>query len=160
MNEILIKLFTQNMDSQLYAEIIHGYIFPFAGEKFNFQMNLHQDNDSKHSSKLCSNVLKELKLNWVYLIIVLVFISKFSSKALCLFKKIKSPPKSPDLNPIELLWSDLKRYVRKQLCKNSDEVIEAVHRFHASITPEVCKRYIGKIKKANIFNFNFHKKIL
>lgn len=51
------------MDSELYGETIHSYIFLYAGEKFNFKMNLHQNNYSKHSSKLCSNVIKELKFN-------------------------------------------------------------------------------------------------
>ena len=31
-------------------------------------------------------------------------------------KKIKAPALSSDLDPIEMVWSDLKSYVRKKIC--------------------------------------------
>jgi hypothetical protein len=53
------------MNSFLYKEIIDDYLFPFIGENFNYRAKLHQDNDSKHSGKLCKTSLKALRIPWV-----------------------------------------------------------------------------------------------
>jgi hypothetical protein len=53
------------MNSVLYKEIIERVIFPFSIEKFNGQMNLHQDNDPKHTSKLCIQTMEAFRVNWV-----------------------------------------------------------------------------------------------
>ncbi len=54
-----------SLDSEIYADIIRSVIFPFTIEKYNGEMFLHQDNDPKHSSKLCVKKMNELKINWV-----------------------------------------------------------------------------------------------
>lgn len=68
----------------------------------------------------------------------------------------KSPPQSPDLNPIEMLWSDLKRFIRKQQCRSITEVTNAIQSFHQTLTPEKCKNYIDRLHKVKfpflIFN--------
>lgn len=48
-----------------------------------------------------------------------------------LFKKAKSPPKSPDFNPIELLWNDLKQFIREKYCRNTEELISAVQEYES-----------------------------
>jgi hypothetical protein len=58
-------VFTENMDSEMYAEIIRSVIFPFSIEKYGSQMSLHQDNDPKHSSRLCVKTMDAYKINWV-----------------------------------------------------------------------------------------------
>lgn len=67
-----------------YKKIIKNNVVPsgtrLIGKNFIFQ----HDNDSKHTSKLCSTFLKQLK----------------SQRTL---KVMVRPPQSPDLNPIELL---------------------------------------------------------
>ena len=62
---MFIKTFKHNMDSKTYYEIINDYIFNFMAINFNFSGNLHQDNDSKHSSLLCRTALEDLNINWV-----------------------------------------------------------------------------------------------
>ena len=53
------------MDSHFYREVIKDHLFPFDGEKFNYEVNLHQDNDTKHTSKICADALKNLNIIWV-----------------------------------------------------------------------------------------------
>jgi hypothetical protein len=53
------------MDSEFYREIINSHLFPFVGKKFNYAAKLHQDNDSKHKSKICVDALKGCNINWV-----------------------------------------------------------------------------------------------
>ena len=45
------------MDSEFYREILNGYLFPFFAKNFNYEANLHQDNDTKHKSKICVDAL-------------------------------------------------------------------------------------------------------
>ena len=53
------------MNKHVYQDIIHHHLAPFAEKKFNFKAKLHQDNDSKHTSILCTNALRNLKTKWV-----------------------------------------------------------------------------------------------
>ena len=63
---------------------------------------------------------------------------------------MRSPPKSPDLNPIELVWADMKKFVRKQRCKTINDVIKAVKHFWKKLTPKYCTNFINHLKKVNI----------
>lgn len=53
------------MDSYLYNEIIQDFLHPFVMQKFYGRINLHQDNDPKHCSRLCAETLQNLEINWV-----------------------------------------------------------------------------------------------
>ncbi len=59
------QTFKCNMDSEFYREVINDHLFPFIGKKFNYDAKLHQDNDTKHNSKICTDALKNLNINWV-----------------------------------------------------------------------------------------------
>ncbi|CAF0953586.1 unnamed protein product [Brachionus calyciflorus] len=120
-------LFKQNMDSELYREILADYLIPFGALKFNSSFILHQDNDPKHNSKICRDFLKKNGINWV-----------------------KSPAKSPDMNPIEMLWYELKEYIRKKNIENEEDATKAIFEFQKKITPEKCQAYIKHLKKLNL----------
>lgn len=86
-----------------YRDILEHHAIPsgvrLIGEGFYFQ----QDNDPKHTSRLCKNYLQEKEREGVLINMVW-------------------PPQSPDINPIELLWDELDRNVR-QHCPTSQKLL-------------------------------------
>ena len=59
-----------------------------------------------------------------------------------------TPPESPDMNPIENIWGSLKQYLRNiYKPRNLDQLKEGIRQFWATLTPEVCQRYIGHLNK-------------
>ncbi|CAF1098083.1 unnamed protein product [Brachionus calyciflorus] len=87
----------------MYNIILSEFLIPFGVVKFDFDFILHQDNDPKHKSRECLAFLERNSINW-----------------------IRSPPRSPDLNPIELVWHELKTLIRKSCCSSEEEVIDIV----------------------------------
>ena len=53
------------MNAELYREILHEFLFPFIAEKYDFKIKLHQDNDPKHTSKICKAVITDNDIEWV-----------------------------------------------------------------------------------------------
>ena len=41
----------------------------------------------------------------------------------------------------------MKRFIRKYYCKNVDDTLKAIEKFHETVTPEYCQRYIKKLKE-------------
>jgi transposase len=64
-----------------------------------------------------------------------------------------SPPYSPDLNPVEMVWNEMKTFVRGQFCKTPEEVAFAIETFRLSLTPEKCQNYIKKIYEVFLFKY-------
>ena len=96
---------------------------------------LQQDNDPKHSSKLCKNYLGK----------------KQSAGILSI---MEWPAQSPDLNPIELLWEQLDRMVRKKCPSSQSNLWEVLQEAWGEISsdylnklttrmPKVCKAVIA-----------------
>ena len=59
-----------------------------------------------------------------------------------------TPAESPDMNPIELLWHELKTFLRRVVKPtNKDELVAGIQKFWDSVTMEKCKKYIGHLRK-------------
>ena len=58
------------------------------------------------------------------------------------------PAKSPDTNPIENLWHELKNFLRVVVKPmNKEQLVTGIHGFWNTVTPEKSQRYIGHLRK-------------
>ena len=75
------------MDAETYVEILNTNLLPFIDSVYPHGHRFMQDNDPKHTSKIAREFFTEKGIQWW-----------------------KTPPESPDANPIEYLWHELKVY--------------------------------------------------
>ena len=60
----------------------------------------------------------------------------------------KTPPESPDLNPIENLWHKLKEFIHGEVKpKSKDEMVSGIEEFWDSVSGEKCRKYIRHLHK-------------
>ncbi|CAF1005245.1 unnamed protein product [Brachionus calyciflorus] len=97
-----------------YAYILEEYLKPFVENKFSSVCYLIQDNDPKHTSRRSVSLLKKnSNLKW-----------------------LKTPPNCPDINIIELVWAELKNYIRRKNCKTSEEISRRILNYKITIEIE------------------------
>ncbi|RNA34269.1 hypothetical protein BpHYR1_022127 [Brachionus plicatilis] len=56
--------FKENMNAELYCEILAKYLLLFEAHKYNYFFKLYQNNDPKHTSSLCTSYLTENDVFW------------------------------------------------------------------------------------------------
>ena len=89
-----MAIFSGIMDAPFFVEsVLQRHLVPFIRTVFPDSHRFMQDNDPKHTSNLAKTFYETAEINWW-----------------------PTPPESPDLNPIELVWHELKQYLRKT-CK-------------------------------------------
>lgn len=113
------------MNAPLYVEILKKTLVPFIQEKMPEHHRLMQDNDPKHTSKYARAYMLDAGINWW-----------------------RTPAESPDMNPIENMWHELKEYNRRVVKpKTKQELIRGIEDFWKTVTVTKCKKYIGHLKK-------------
>ena len=120
-----IVMFTGTMNATRLRSILEAGLIPFINELFPMGHRLYQDNDPKHTSEYISRFFEEQGINWW-----------------------PTPPESPDLNPIENIWGSLKQYLRTTYKpRNLEQLKSGIQQFWMTLTPEVCRHYIGHIHR-------------
>ena len=112
------------MDAELYSDILKEELmetikyYKLDQKKVIFQ----QDRDPKHTSKLATSTLAELKLNI-----------------------LPWPAQSPDLNPIEYLWNHVQRNLRihSRIFGTKDELWDQIQVEMEERNKELCRKLIG-----------------
>ena len=120
-----IVIFNGILVATKLIELYETALIPFIRKVYPEHHRLMQDNDPKHTSKLATKYLENNGIVWW-----------------------KTPPESPDLNPIENVWGSLKRFLRdKHKPYNMATLIEGIKLFWKTLTPTQCTRYINHIQK-------------
>ena len=113
----------RNMDRFYYRDILEKYLLSLI-KKFNLGPDFFfmHDNDPKHTSALIKDWLKEQKiptLSW--------------------------PSSSPDLNPIEYLWDELERRMKKHQMKNIQQLQVLLKDEWHQIEPTVFQKLVDLV---------------
>ena len=120
-----VCIFDGVMDAELYVEILDCTLLPFLHEVYPDGHRFMQDNDPKHTSRQAIQFFEENQINWW-----------------------RTPPESPDVNPIENLWHELKEFLRRQVKpRTKEELTTGIHEFWDGVTVEKCTRYIRHLRK-------------
>ena len=87
---------------------------------------LQQDNDPKHTSKLCKNYLQR----------------KAEAGTI---KILEWPSQSPDLNPIELLWEEMNRCIKKKRPTSLETLEQTTREVWNEISREMLQKLISRL---------------
>ena len=88
--------------------------FPFVVITFSFAW-------FQHTSRYASRYMNQVGINWW-----------------------RTPPESPDLNPIEMVWHHMKDFLRARVKPTTkEELVRGIHRYwEEKVTVDFCRRYI------------------
>ena len=120
-----ICIFDGIMDKELYIDILDQTLLPFVKSVYPDGHRFMADNDPKHTSKAALTFLEDNNIYWW-----------------------RTPPESPDLNPIENMWHELKEYVRREIKpKTKEQPVDGIKAFWRTVDVVKCKKYIGHLQK-------------
>ena len=118
-----IVIFTGIMNAIRYTDILSASLLPFIKECYPDGHRFQQDNDPKHTSKYVGKYFTQNGIVWW-----------------------KTPPESPDINPIENVWGSMKQFLRSQYKpKNLDELKAGIIRNFGLVLHQTFVRTISNI---------------
>ncbi|GHV30915.1 IS630 family transposase [Spirochaetia bacterium] len=107
-------------EGALNGELFLKYIKEYLAPKLHEGDMVVMDNLSSHKVAGVEEAIKAVKAKVLYL-----------------------PPYSPDLNPIEEMWSKMKAYLRKKKARILETLMEEIHNAFKTITAENCVGWFG-----------------
>uniref|UniRef100_A0A0K8VY49 Transposable element Tcb1 transposase n=1 Tax=Bactrocera latifrons TaxID=174628 RepID=A0A0K8VY49_BACLA len=107
-----------------YVNILQTIMLPYAKEEIPIRWEFMQDNDPKHASKLVKQWFKKERV-----------------------QVMEWPSQSPDLNPIEHLWADLKKRIGPFKASNKDELWAQIQKSWNSIPKSVCSNLVHSMHR-------------
>lgn len=115
---------TEKMDRFLYKNILENEMLPYADENMPLIWVFQHDNDPKHTSKVVSEWLKASNV-----------------------RVLQWPAQSPDLNPIENLWSIVDRQIKRDKETNKYNIFHRLKDAWNSISQDQIERLIDSMPR-------------
>ena len=113
------------MDAAMYVDIIKNTLKPFIDEVYPDTHRFMQDNDPKHTSRLAAQFFSDNGINWW-----------------------KTPAESPNCNPIENLWHEMKEFLRREVKPTTkQQLIDGIYTFWRTVDVPKCTIYIRHLRR-------------
>lgn len=112
------------MDQHQYKAILQDSMVVFADDNLPVNYLFQHDNDPKHTSRLVKQFLRESYvdvMDW--------------------------PAQSPDLNPIEHVWSHVERELSSQICSSADRLFAKIQEIWENISLEYLRKLVESMPR-------------
>ena len=113
------------MDRFLYIDILRETLLSFIADVYPDGHRLMAGNDPKHNSLAAREFLADNGINWW-----------------------RTPAESPDINPIENVWHELKEHIRREVKPTrQEELVDGIKDFWKTVDVAKCTKYIKHLRK-------------
>ena len=119
--KIFMKIFRGNMDQYQFLYLLSDELIPKINSELGEDFKLQMDNASYHYGHSVKEFIEDENVRIVY-----------------------QPPKSPDLNPIERVWSYLKFEVNQEKPRSQEQLEEVIQRKWNEMRDKTIKVFVCK----------------